>query len=273
MTTRFYLICIFLCVICTTKAQQPDWLAVADSFYAKEQFFEAGICCERVLFEQQDANVLAQAVLLEISCYKKQQQFDKAARFIAAEQTRAISDSLQKVLYTELATCYYLAGSFENCIAAADKSYILYGSSSTHWMDVLKILSLNELQRWKEAAALYRQLIPGDTLVDYYAHLPHLKSEEKAGWLATFIPGAGHFYAGKPWEGIASIVLQGAGVYYGVICWLDKYYVSAWLIGGGIAGTFHMGSVTRAEELVKMRNRKVTYEFNEKVKQSLLQQW
>lgn len=274
MTTRFYLTCIFLCVTCITKAQQPDWMVVADSLYAKEQYFEAGIFCERVLFEQQDEVVTARAILLEAACYKKQGQFDKAARFIAANQSRSVSDSLQKILYTELATCYYLAGDFDNCIAAADRSAILYGNTcGTRWMNLLKLLSLNEQQRWQEATALYRQQVPGDTLTDFYAHIPHLKSESKASWLATFIPGAGHFYAGKTWEGIASIVLQGAGVYYGIISWLDKYYVSAWLVGGGIAGSFHLGGVKRAAELVKMYNRKKTYEFNEKVKQSVMSRW
>jgi TM2 domain-containing membrane protein YozV len=100
-----------------------------------------------------------------------------------------------------------------------------------------------------------------------------LKSEDRAGWLATFIPGAGHFYAGKTWEGLASIAIQGLGVYYGVISWQDQYYLSAWLIGGGMAGSFHLGGVRRAQELVRMYNRKKTREFNEKVKEALLGKW
>lgn len=274
MTTRFYLICIFLCATCIIKAQQPDWMAVADSLYAGEQYFEAGIFCERVLFEQQQPDVTTKAILLEINCYKNQEQFDKAARFIAAAQTRAVSDSLQKALYTELTTCYYLAGDFDNCIAAADRAAVLYGNTGgTRWMNLLKLLSLNEQQRWQEAAVLYRQQVPGDTLTDYYAHIPHLKSEDKASWLATFIPGAGHFYAGNTLEGITSILLQGAGVYYGVTSWLNGYYISALLAGGGVAGAFHLGGVKRAAELVKIYNRKKTYEFNQQVKQSVISRW
>lgn len=275
MTIRFCLICIFLCVTFIIRAQKPDWMAVADSLYAKEQYFEAGIFCERVLFEQQDTAVTTRAVLLAVNCFKKQQQFDKAARFIGAVQARSVSDSLQKLLYTQLATCYYLAGDFDNCIATADRAAILYGSTGgTRWLTVLKLFSLNELQRWQEAAELYRTMVPdGSTLTGFYAHIPHLKSESKAGWLATFIPGGGHFYAARPWEGLASVLLQGAGVYFGIISWLHGYHISAVLAGGGIAGSFHLGSVKRAAELVKRYNRKKAGEFNEKVKQSVMNQW
>lgn len=268
--------CIFLCATCIIKAQEPAWMAVADTLYQQQQYFEAAVFCERVLFEQDNDTVIEKAVLLEIQCFKKQQEFAKAARFIQSVQQRIHSDSLQRILYYELVTNYYLAGDFENALAIIDRVGILYTDYRYKgWMNLLKILSLNELQRWNEAAITYKQQAAGagNTLPDYYAHLPRLKSEERAGWLATFIPGAGHFYAGKTWEGLASIVIQGIGVYYGVISFRDKYYISAWLMGAGIAGSFHMGGVRRSQELVRIYNRREVGAFNEKVKQALLNKW
>lgn len=269
------MICIFLCAICTTKAQEPSWIRVADSLYRVGQYFEATVFCERTLFENKKETTEIQAVLLEIQCYKQMHEFAKATRFIQSVQPRIHSDSLQRVLYHELATNYYLAGDFENALAVIDRAAILYAADNDkRWMQLLKVLSLNELRRWSDAAVTYRQQpMAGDSLPDYYAQLPHFKSEDKAAWLATFIPGAGHFYAGKTWEGLASIAIQGAGVYYGVISWIDRYYLSAWLIGGGIAGSFHFGGVRRSQELVRIYNRRKAYEFNERVKQALLSKW
>jgi tetratricopeptide (TPR) repeat protein len=248
-------------------------MTVADSLYQEQRYFEAGVFCERVLFEQSNDTMVARAILLEVQCFKKQRKFAKAARFIQSVQHRIHSDSLQQQLYYELATSYYLAGDFENTIAIADRTGVLYtGYTYKNWVSMLKILSLNELQRWEEAAAQYRQQA-SDSLPDYYSHLPQFKSEDKAGWLATFIPGAGQFYAGKPWEALASIALQGVGVYYGVISWQQKHYISAWLIGAGIAGSFHMGGVRRSQELVRLYNKQKAGAFNEKVKQALLQRW
>lgn len=268
------MICIFLCVTCTIKGQQPDWLATATDLYGKEQYFEASVFCERVLYESNEEQPVLQAIWLKVQCYKQLHEFTKAAAFMAQVQTRARTDSMQRVLYNEMGTCYYLAGDFENAIAVADRASVLFAGSS-NWLTLLKILSLNELNRWQEAAVLYKQqgALPGDSLPDYYATLPRQKSEKKAGWLATFIPGAGHFYAGKPWEGVASIALQAGGLYYGISSWIHKYYISAWLVGGGLAGTFHMGGISRAQTLVQQYNKRKAADFNNKVRETLLARW
>ncbi|BAV04262.1 hypothetical protein [Filimonas lacunae] len=250
---------------------------MADSLYQQQQYFESAVFCERVLFEQgNESEVVQQAILLKMQCYKKQQAFAKAAGFGMSMQGRIHNDSVRQNLHADIATCYYLAGDFEKVIAETDKTQVLF-QQNTHagWMSLLKILSLNELRRWNEAALLYKQqsMVYSDSLPDYYAKLPRQKSEKRAYWLATFIPGGGHLYAGKPWEALASIVLQGAGVYYGINSWINDYYINAWLIGGGLTGTFHMGGMARAQELVRIYNRRKANEFNQKVKDALLARW
>ena len=130
---------------------------------------------------------------------------------------------------------------------------------------------MNELRRWQDAAAIAgKSGFLADSVQYCYAKLPHLKSEDRAAWLATFIPGGGHFYAGRTAEGLASIGIQALGVYYGIISWQQKHYISAWLVGGGIAGSFHLGGVRRAQELVRIYNNRKAAAFNEQVKLRLL---
>jgi hypothetical protein len=85
------------------------------------------------------------------------------------------------------------------------------------------------------------------------------------------LPGAGELYAGKPFEALASIVLQGAAVYYGIISWQEKYYFSAWFVGAGLFASFHNGGVRRSEKLVQIYNRKQTERFNNKIRSQLTQ--
>lgn len=264
--------CIFLCVTCITKAQEPDWMAVADSLYNKGLYFEASVYCERVLFTSESSPAAASAVLLKIQCYKQQQQYAKAARYIQSVQYLFSSDSLQQALSYETALAYYLAGEFENAIAVTDRAILRYPAKQVqNRANLIRILSLNELRRWPEAAAVYRQYKQSDTIPDCYASLPRLKSEDKAEWLATFIPGAGHFYAGAAGEGLVSIAIQALGIYYGVISWQQKHYISAWLIGGGVFGSFHLGGARRARQLVKNYNNRKAQAFNKAVREQILQ--
>jgi TM2 domain-containing membrane protein YozV len=139
---------------------------------------------------------------------------------------------------------------------------------------VLKILSLNELGRWKEAGDAYHGFIaqrgPSAVPPDLYQHVPRLKSAEKAQWLSQFIPGAGQLYAGRPGEAIFSLLVQGAGLWFAVVSFEQHYYISAWLIGAALFGAFHMGGVRRAEVLVQQSNRKKVLAFNEAVREQLV---
>jgi hypothetical protein len=143
------------------------------------------------------------------------------------------------------------------------------------YLQLLKILSLNELQQWPQAAIEYKLFLTQYTNLDtsaanLYKNLPKLKNENTAQWLSTFLPGAGQLYAGKPFEGLTSIVLQGAAAYFCIASLEQKYYFSAWFIGLGLFGSFHNGGVRRAEVLVQQYNKKKIIGFNDQVKEQLI---
>jgi len=279
MITRYCLICIFLCVACSTNGQllPVNQLHLADSLARAGRFFEAGIAYERVLFNQPDSTAQLAAVAGKIGCLKQQGRFAAAVQYINGEVTNSYSDSTLLALRHDQITCAYLAGQFENSLSLLERLPYLHpdGPTETPVMSVVRILSLNELQRWPEAAEAYRKLLANnqsDTLSTPYRQLPRLKSEQKAIALSTFIPGGGQFYAGKPGEAMLSILVESAGLYFGVTNFLAGYYLSAWGVGAATFGSFHSGGIRRAEVLVKQYNARQAQQFNAKVKSELLKQ-
>jgi TM2 domain-containing membrane protein YozV len=301
MIIRSCLTCISLCAIFLTEAQtgtdslrrgayadslrrQASAGACADSLYRAGRYFEASIAWERVLFENKDPQQQVVAIMGKTQCLKQEGLFDPAVSFLESWQAFPFPDSDRVRIHYEVILCTYLGGHFESVLSLVDRwSYEHGGASPTPLLVVLKILSLNELQRWKEAGDTYRSFIgeqlriphhPGsydrEPPPDLYAQIPRLKSVSRAEALSTFIPGAGQFYAGKPGEAIFSILVQAAGIYFAVLSFEQHYYVSAWLVGAALFGAFHMGGVRRSEVLVQRYNRKKMIAFNEKVRTQLL---
>jgi TM2 domain-containing membrane protein YozV len=274
------LICIFLCVTSLIKAQPS--LTLIEQAKQKELLglhFEASILFDRVLFEENLENTFViESIFGKVRCLKKMKLFVQANNFIKANINLLKSDSLKYQLQEDWILNSYLTNQLDECISIIEQTKLLYPSIyNKNWLLPLHILCLNEQRKWLQAKQVclewYREnKFDTTTIVQLYSKIPKLKSEDKAAWLSTFIPGAGQLYAGKPFEALASIIIQGAGIYYGVISFQDKYYLSSILIGGGIFGSFHFGGVRRSEELVRQYNLKKSTSFNVQLRKILLQQ-
>jgi TM2 domain-containing membrane protein YozV len=269
MTIRSCLTCISLFAIFSTRGQ------TADALYQAGRYFDASIAYERILFESSDARQQLIAVLGKTRCLKQQGLYDQAMTFLQNWQGYAFPDSSLAEIHYQQVLCAYLGGHFENVLSLVDRwSYVHGGNRPKPMLIVLKILSFNELGRWKEAADVYHAFVAesGGAVAapDLYQHIPRLKSAEKAQWLSQIIPGAGLFYAGRPGEALFSIMVQAAGIWFAVASFQQHYYVSAWLIGAALFGAFHLGGVRRSEVLVRQSNRKKMLAFNEAVREQLL---
>lgn len=268
--------CTFLCAIYTINAQDIKLLTEADSLFSVQRYFEASVAYERILFSGSNINDRYYAINRKTQCLKQQRLFDQAVNFLKPYLTETLPDSARYQLFTEQIVCDYLAGNYENAVSAVEQINIEFSSRKPDAkLLLIEILSLNKLQRWNRAAEVYAAFFSEGKPATYenpYVHLPRLKSVNKAQWLSTFIPGAGQLYAGKPLEAFVSIIIQGAGLYYGITSFLDHYYLSAWLAGAGLFGSFHMGGVRRSEVLVNQYNQKQADAFNRHVEELLLKE-
>ena len=269
--------CTFLCAICTIKAQNIKLFTEADSLFSVQRYFEASVAYERILFSGSNEGDRYYAIIRKTQCLKQQRLFDQAINFLKPYLTETLPDSARYQLFTEQVVCAYLSGNYENAVSAIEQANIQFSSRKPDAkLLLIKVLSLNKLQQWNKAEKAYISFFnAGNDAANYenpYLKLPRLKSVNKAQWLSTFIPGAGQLYAGKPLEALVSIIIQGAGLYYGITSFLDHYYLSAWLAGAGLFGSFHMGGVRRSEVLVNQYNQKQADAFNRHVEELLLKE-
>lgn len=275
MKIKFCLICIFLCVIFSTKSQSI--FDAAKQLEMSGKFIEASVMYERVLFEPENSKQFYQAVFAKIECLKRQQLYSDAVEFIKKNVYQIIGDSLKNNIYSQWALCNYLNNQLDEAISIVEQTKIYFPLyADTKWLNFIKIVSLNEQTKWNEAKLVYGEWLKSNqmdsTLICIYDSIPKLKSERKASLLATFIPAGGLIYAGKYGEAITSIILQSAGLYYAFVSYEAKYYLSAWLVGTGIAGSFYFGSGRRTETVIKDYNKKKAAAFNDKLKFKLIEQ-
>lgn len=263
----------FLFGICTTNVKGQSQRA-ADSLFAASNYFEASIAYERIIFAAENTKTVWYATIQKIQCLKQQRLFARAEVFVRMNLNNFSADSLRYRLQYEQVLTAYLAGNFET---AASVSELMLLSYPAHEFDrnliVVRILSLNELKQWDKAADLFggnAARLLQTPVPNPYFELPHLKNKDKAQWLSTFIPGGGQFYAGKPLEAMVSILIQGAGIYFGIASFQAHYYFSAWLVGAGLFGSFHLGGVRRAEILIDRYNAKKVRDFNVSIRNLLL---
>lgn len=214
MIIKFCLTCTFLCAICITKAQDAKLLNEADSLFSAGHYFEASLAYERVLFIGSDLPDRYYAVNRKTQCLKQQRLFEQAVHFIKPYLSENLPDSARYQLLIEQIVCAYLAGNYKTAISIIEQIKIQFPlQKADSKLLLIEILSLNQLQQWKQAAEAYAVFVrKGNDLITIenpYLQLPRLKSVDKAQWLATFIPGAGQMYAGKPLEALVSIIIQG----------------------------------------------------------------
>ncbi len=273
MTTRFCLICTFLCGICSIGKGQ---IIAGDSLVASGQYVAARVEYERVLFGSTEPDAVFAASVGKARCLKQQGLYAPAVTFLNGQLQSNLPDSLLYQLRYEQVLCAYLAGQFENTLSLVERlPYLHPDVPPAPMLLAVRVLALNELRRWPAADTAYHELaalVTANTLLpNPYRELPRLKSEKKAQWLSTFIPGAGQLYAGRPGEAALSILIQSAGLYFGIASYINGYYLSAWGIGAGLFGSFHAGGVRRAEVLVRQRNQQRANAFNAQLRQQVVE--
>ena len=186
-----------------------------------------------------------------------------------------ITDSFQPELFYQQILCSYLSGRFENVQAISTQyASIITNKKMSDKIFLLNILSLNQLMKWHDADSIYEEYCkthkPEDNIHELYKCFPHLKSEKKARALSTFLPGSGIMYSGHYLEGSLNVLLQLGSLAFGVEVFLNKYYFTAWFMGGGMFASFYNGGVRRSEVLVNQYNQRKIGLYNEQIKKELI---
>lgn len=283
LTTAFYSICIFLCAqFSETKAQNTlqRFFEVADSLLAQAQFTNAAIAYERCVFACQDTGTVLQkqALIKKSFALKAAGNFSQALATLYRIPLSDMPDSLRIAIGYEIVLNAYLSGQYAD--AQSQLEQLAFYTADTVLLNqtlFLKVLVLNELQKWDEAKVCFRQYLalnklPPSLAEEYYGFMlhPRLKNPEKARRISTFMPGVGQLYGGNTAAGLISLGLQLGLLGFGVYEIWQGYYLTGFGTGLALFQAFYFGGIENAEAVTKKKNKQKVSSYNNRVKDFIL---
>ena len=284
--TRFFLICIFLCVTSLiSRTYASDYFSNALKIYSKSQFFNASIEFERAVFYETDNNIIAECKYYKSCCYKELGETQKALNELNRINLFNLPDSLFFLIRYEQALCNYLNNdpnqSLWNIEEIKDKCR---DSSKINDIIPLNILCLNAVKRMDDALSLWNSFLDNSGLQDSVRqdlkmkisllyknkNLPKFRSPRKAQNLSRFIPGSGQMYCGEVLEGTFNLLMNASILGFAFYEFYTHYYFTGYFIGLGIFNKTYTGGMHRAYLLAEEKNASAINKFNVKNSSQLI---
>lgn len=279
---KFFFSFIFLCGISLISNSA---VLKADSLYATGNYFEASIEYERLIF-QGDAEIdLNRLRYRKALCYRQMNEFERAINVLQSTYFSNANDSLYRFICYEQSLCYYLNNEPARALWKIDE-YLHRTSDSTNFGVFLpiKILSLHETYKWKEAELSFIEFVElqhfepeKETALKRLAaelyskkNRPRIKSLNAARNWSRFIPGSGQIYAGKSGEGITNFLINASVLTFAGIQVYNGFYITGYLAGLGFFNKTYHGGMKRAEVIASQTNKQHMVEFNREVNQEII---
>lgn len=280
--SRFWSICSFLCGLCLgssfVTAQTTD--SVALQLGRVGEYALAATYCEKAIYEETNAanNTQKINVLLyqKTQFLKAQKSFEEAWQTTQRLDLADLTDSLQFRYRYEAALCAYLAQRYAEAHNQIQQArFYVRDTLLTNGLDVVEILTLNELERWAESKEIFRRYLHRHHLTinveELYAFLKKKpKNPDKAQLMSFLVPGLGQMYAGYWKQGLVSASLQALALGFGVYHVLNRYYLIGFFTGAGLFQSFYFGGTRRAVLMAEDTNRKRKATTNQKLREVLI---
>lgn len=276
---RFWWLCIFLCGAFSAKAQRTEWVK-ADSLMVAGEWLAAQVAYERIVFRRQTPPDSVQLALLrKAQCQKMGGKPAEALQTLNRTDPFSVgSDSLAFALRYEMAVCATLNAEYAAALGLAEQARYFASDqqkdSLSAQLFLWETVALHGNADWAQARQKARQYaewfqIPLQT-DSLYSTPPKLKKAAKARMLSTFMPGTGQWYAGRPLAGMASAVLQGGSLAFGVWSALNGYYLSGFITGAGLFQAFYFGGIRHSETLAERYNERAIRQYQERLNTFLI---
>lgn len=273
---EFFLICMFLCAGFFhswggNTAIETNVFLVADSLMASGNFFEAAIAYEKVFFFSGNTQTRIKANLRRAKALGNQGEFGRAINDLQRSAHIRTFPGLHFDVLFQMAFCDYMMGNYSQALSRLKQLKHFYPEKSDH-QDVLLLSSLaaimaEDTEQAAESARLLavsgdfdteqeKRLLNDISMVFARDEFPKIRSQERAANLSTFLPGAGHLYAGYPARGFINAASQAISLGLTVLMAYNGLYASGFVIGLGMFQSFYFGGIRQASFLVHQRNLK-----------------
>jgi len=285
---RFCLICKFLSVLfLISNESRTQARQMADSLMKGHEYALAAVYYEKALFDQnqqvdtvisENFRLLTNTLLNQkIQCQKALRTFEDAWQTAQRFDLNEPNDTLQFKLRYEGALCGYLSQRYNEAYGQIQQTrFYTRDTTLTASLDVLEILTLNELERWTESKVIFaryvsrnRLTIQVDKLYDFLKKKP--KNPDKAQLLSFLMPGLGQIYAGYPKEGLISAGLQALSLGFGAYHVLNHYYWISFFSGASLFQALYFGGARRASIMTGETNQKRKVQNNQKIRAILVE--
>ena len=160
LKTRFFLICIFLCVTFSiNRTFASDYYSNAFRIFSEGKFYVASIEFERAIFYEADNSKIAQCKYYKSICYKELGDSLRALKELSEINMFNLPDSLFFLIRYEQAVCNFLNNDPNQSLWNIEEIRYRF-PDSLKTMDIvpLNILCLNSLRKWDEAIKLWNYL-------------------------------------------------------------------------------------------------------------------
>jgi hypothetical protein len=212
----------------------------------------------------------------KIQCQKIQRAFEEAWQSAQRFDLNEPNDSLQFRLRYESVLCAYLSQHYSEAYNQIQQTrFYVQDSSLIQSLEVLEILTLNELERWTESKEVFRKYatrnqlsINVDELYSFLKKKP--RNPDKAQLMSFLLPGLGQAYAGYWKQGLTSAGLQVLALGFGVYHAINRYYLIGFFTGAGMFQAFYFGGAKRATMMAEETNKKRKVANNQKLRAELI---
>lgn len=269
--TKYCLICISLLGIFSTECYSKEGIFLyPDSLMAHENWRDARIELEKIIFMHNNSLIKTQAIIQKAICYKNEHDFENTAASLNRVYLFGQPDSIVFQVKYEKALAYYLSKEAGKAIFELQSLQTIRRANEEYARIMfLSSLSYLELQQWeqsKTSTLAFINTIVFDSLLNKSFHfrlnnlfskknIPRQLSEKKAQNLSRFIPGGGHFYAGKIGEGMVSFSLHAGLLFFGIDQFYNKFYFTGYTAGFGLLQRLYTGNLQRVQNLVAEVNK------------------
>jgi len=261
-------------------------LEIANQLAAAGSYTAACYEFERQAWLASDNTALANALVGKTKSLILEGNYSEAYRTTGRFRYETLSDSMVIRCRHTAALAAYLASDYNSAVFEIQQLlFLVNDTSKTSGSLYILALSYNEKREWQKADSVLHIMVKrsgsskfvrdslNGVLSQSYASkgFPKLKNPDTAQKWSTFIPGAGHIYAGYVGEGLLNLTLTAASLgFIGYEIYV-AYYITAFTIGSGMFQHFYFGGINRAAFLVDKRNYRNLRDFNDPRRVQILQ--